>query len=43
VQRLPEHRHWILSYRRSKVLLGVVEAVNANIKALLGSGYSHRD
>jgi len=33
----------ILNYRRTKVPLGVVEAVNGNIKALLRRGRGYRD
>jgi len=42
-QRLLDHLHGILNYRRSKVPLGLVEAVNGNIKALLRHGHGSRD
>ena len=40
---LLDHQNGILNYCRTKVPLGVVEAVNGNIKALLrrGRGYSN--
>ncbi len=43
VDMLLEHLDGILNYCRTKVPLGVVEAVNGNIKVLLrrGRGYRH--
>jgi transposase len=40
---LQDHLDGILNYCRTKVPLGVVEAVNGNIKSLLrrGRGYEH--
>jgi len=40
---LLEHLEGILNYCRTKVPLGVVEAVNGNIKALLRRGRGYRD
>lgn len=40
---LLDHLEGILSYCRIKVPLGVVEAVNGNIKALLRRGRGYRD
>ena len=42
---LVKHLHGILNYCRTKVPMGVVEAINGNIKALLrrGRGYSNLD
>jgi transposase len=40
---LLDHLEGILNYCRSKVPLGVVEAVNGNIKALLRRGRGYRD
>jgi transposase len=40
---LLDHLERILNYCRTKVPLGVVEAVNGNIKALLRRGRSYRD
>ena len=40
---LLDHLEGILNYCRTKVPLGVVEAVNANIKALLRRGRGYRD
>jgi transposase len=40
---LLDHLEGILSYCRTKVRLGVVEAVNGNIKALLRRGRGYRD
>jgi transposase len=40
---LLDHLEGILSYCRTKVPLGVVEAVNGNIKALLRRGRGYRD
>jgi transposase len=40
---LIEHLEGILNYCRTKVPLGVVEAVNGNIKALLRRGRGYRD
>jgi transposase len=38
---LLDHLDGILNYGRTKVPLGVVEAINGNIKALLGRGYKN--
>jgi len=40
---LLEHLEGILNYCRTKVPMGVVEAVNGNIKALLRRGRGYRD
>jgi transposase len=40
---LLNHLEGILNYCRTKVPLGVVEAVNGNIKALLRSGRGYRN
>ena len=40
---LLDHLERILNYCRTKVPLGVVEAVNGNIKALLRRGRGYRD
>src|SRR5439155_16052318 len=40
---LLDHLEGILNYCRIKVPLGVVEAVNGNIKALLRRGHGYRD
>jgi len=40
---LLDHLHGILNYCRIKIPLGVVEAVNGNIKALLRRGRGYRD
>jgi hypothetical protein len=40
---LLDHLEGILNYCRTKVRLGVVEAVNGNIKALLRRGRGYRD
>ena len=40
---LLDHLEGILNYCRTKVPLGVVEAVNGNIKALLRRGRGYRD
>ena len=40
---LINHLEEILSYCRTKVRLGVVEAVNGNIKALLRRGRGYRN
>ena len=40
---LLEHLEGILNYCRTKVRLGVVEAINGNIKALLRRGRGYRD
>jgi transposase len=40
---LLDHLEGILNYCRTKVPLGVVEAVNGNIKALLRCGRGYRD
>jgi transposase len=42
-QMLLDHLEGILNYCRTKVPLGVVEAVNGNIKALLRRGRGYRD
>src|ERR1700676_805961 len=42
-QMLLDHLHGILNYCRTKVPLGVVEAVNGNIKALLRRGRGYRN
>jgi hypothetical protein len=40
---LLDHLEGILNYCRTKVLLGVVEAVNGNIKALRRRGHGYQD
>ena len=40
---LLEHLQGILNYCRTKVPMGVIEAVNGNIKALLRRGRGYRD
>jgi transposase len=40
---LLDHLEGILNYCRTKVRLGVVEAINGNIKALLRRGRGYRD
>ena len=40
---LLDHLDGILNYCRTKVLLGVVEAVNGNIKALLRRGRGYKN
>ena len=40
---LLNHLEGLLNYRRTKVPLGVVEAINGNIKALLRRGRGYRD
>jgi len=40
---LLDHLEGILNYCRTKVPMGVVEAVNGNIKALLRRGRGYRD
>ena len=40
---LLEHRNGILNYCRTKVPLGVVEAVNGNIKSLLRRGRGYKN
>jgi transposase len=40
---LLDHREGILNYGRTKVPMGVVEAVNGNSKALLRRGRGYRD
>jgi transposase len=40
---LVKHLHGILNYCEYKVPLGVVEAINGNIKALLRRGRGYRD
>jgi transposase len=40
---LLDHLEGILNYRRTKVPMGVIEAVNGNIKALLRRGRGCRD
>ena len=40
---LLDHLDGILNYCRTKVLLGVVEAVNGNIKALLRRGRDYKN
>ena len=40
---LPDHLEGILNYCRTKVRMGVVEAVNGNIKALLRRGCGYRN
>ena len=40
---LLNHLEGILNYCRTKVPLGVVEAIHGNIKALLRGGRSYRD
>ena len=42
-QMLLDHLEGILNYRRTKVPMGVVEAVNGNIKALLRRGRGYRN
>jgi transposase len=42
-QMLLDHLDGILNYCRTKVPMGVVEAVNGNIKALLRRGRGYRD
>jgi transposase len=42
-QKLLDHLKGILNYCRMKVPLGVVEAVNRNIKALLHRGRGYRN
>jgi transposase len=42
-QMLHDHLEGILNYGRTKVPMGVVEAVNGNIKALLRRGRGYRD
>jgi transposase len=42
-QMLHDHLEGILNYCRTKVPMGVVEAVNGNIKALLRRGRGYRD
>jgi transposase len=42
-RRLLDHLEGILNYCRNKVPLGVVEAINGNIKALLRRGRGYRD
>src|ERR1700756_4088375 len=42
-QMLLDHLEGILNYCRTKVPMGVVEAVNGNIKALLRRGRGYRD
>ena len=42
-RRLRRHQDGILNYCRTKVPLGVVEAINGNIKALLRRGRGYRD
>ena len=42
-QMLLDHLEGILNYRRTKVPMGVVEAVNGNIKALLSRGRGYRN
>jgi len=42
-QMLLNHLEGILNYCRTKIPLGVVEAVNGNIKALLRRGRGYRD
>ena len=40
---LVKHLHGILNYCRTKVPMGVVEAINGNIKALLRRGRGYRN
>jgi transposase len=40
---LLNHLHGILNYCKTKIPMGVVEAVNGNIKALLRRGRGYRD
>ena len=40
---LLDHLEAILNYCRTKVPMGVVEAINGNIKALLRRGRGYRD
>jgi transposase len=40
---LLNHLEGILNYCRTKIPMGVVEAVNSNIKALLRRGRGYRD
>jgi transposase len=42
-QMLLDHLDGILNYCRTKVPMGVVEAVNGNIKTLLRRGRGYRD
>ena len=42
-RRLRRHQDGILNYCKTKVPLGVVEAINGNIKALLRRGRGYRD
>ena len=42
-QMLLNHLEGILNYCRTKVPLGVIEAINGNIKALLRRGRGYRD
>ena len=41
--RLLDHLDDILNYCRMKVAMGVVEAVNGNIKSLVGRGRGYQD
>jgi len=40
---LLDHLEGILNYCRTKIPMGVIEAVNGNIKALLRRGRGYRD
>jgi len=42
-EMLPNHLNGILNYCRTKVRLGVVEAVNGNTKSLLRRGRGYRN